>query len=275
LQNIQPVLFIIISMGILQTIVSRKKRLLRDAQSAVPLRELKAKIADAEKVRDFGKAIKRLPDGTLRLIAEIKRASPSEGIIREPFDHRAIARIYEERYVHALSVLTEESFFMGDITFLSDVKTITTKPVLRKDFIVDEYQIYESRACKADAVLLIAAILEKNQAAEYLHLAADLGMSVLFEVHNMHELEMALDIDSLIVGVNNRDLHTLKTDLNTTFALRREIPADKIVVAESGIRSRNDVRRLREIGVDAMLIGTSLMQADDIAEKIDELMKPM
>ncbi|HUU99505.1 MAG TPA: indole-3-glycerol phosphate synthase TrpC [Bacteroidales bacterium] len=258
-------------MGILHEIVSKKKQRLRDVQASVPLRELKSKITDVEKPRDFRTAVKRSLDENIKLIAEIKKASPSKGIIREKFDHLSIAQIYDKKHVHAVSVLTEEDFFMGSLSFLPEVKKITSKPVLRKDFIVDEYQIYETRVNSADAILLIAAILEKNQAAEYLNLARELGLSVLFEVHDFKELEMALLIACDIIGINNRNLKTLQVDMNTTFTLRREIPSERIVVSESGIKSRTDLQKLQNIGVDALLIGTSFMEAEDIGKKIDEL----
>ncbi len=240
-------------------------------QASVPLRELKSKITDIQKPRDFRTAVKRSLDENIKLIAEIKKASPTKGIIREKFDHISIAQIYDKKHVHAVSVLTEEDFFMGSLSFLPEVKKITSKPVLRKDFIVDEYQIYETRVNSADAILLIAAILEKNQAAEYLNLARELGLSVLFEVHDYKELEMALLIACDIIGINNRNLKTLQIDMNTTFTLRREIPSDRIVVSESGIKSRMDVQKLQNIRVDALLIGTSFMEAEDIGKKIDEL----
>ncbi|MCG2723059.1 MAG: indole-3-glycerol phosphate synthase TrpC, partial [Thermodesulfovibrionales bacterium] len=167
-------------MSILDTIVAKKKERLVSAISLTPLKELKSVISDIEKPRDFRAAIRRSPDEKIKLIAEIKKASPSKGIIRQNFDHRAIARVYQEKNVHAVSVLTEEDFFSGSLTFIPDVKKFLTKPVLRKDFIFDEYQIYEARANSADAVLLIAAILGKNQAAEFLHLAKEIGLSVLF-----------------------------------------------------------------------------------------------
>ncbi len=258
-------------MGILHEIISRKKQRLRDVQASVPLRELKSKITDVEKPRDFRTAVKRSSDENIKLIAEIKKASPTKGIIREKFDHISIAQIYDKKHVHAVSVLTEEDFFMGSLSFIPEVKKFTSKPVLRKDFIVDEYQIYETRVNSADAILLIAAILEKNQAAEYLNLARELGLSVLFEVHNFKELEMALLIACDIIGINNRNLKTLQIDMNTTFTLRREIPSDRIVVSESGIKSRMDVQKLQNIRVDALLIGTSFMEAEDIGKKIDEL----
>lgn len=262
-------------MGILSIIVAKKKERLRDARSLVPLKELKKKIAEAQSARDFRAAVKCLPDENIKLIAEIKKASPSKGILREKFDFKAIAQCYEKKQVNAISVITETDFFMGNLAFIPEVKQITSKPILRKDFIVDIYQIYESRAYGADAILLIAAILEKNQADEYLHLARELGMSVLFEVHNYKEMETALLLECDIIGINNRDLETMKVDLETTITLRREIPADKIVVSESGIQSRSDLQRLQEIKVDAVLVGTSLMEAEDIGRRIDEIIGPL
>ncbi|MFZ3138653.1 MAG: indole-3-glycerol phosphate synthase TrpC [Thermodesulfovibrionales bacterium] len=261
-------------MSILNTIVEKKKERLFLSKNKTPLSELNSIIKDIGKTRDFQKAIKRDSDN-IKLIAEIKKASPSKGIIRKSFDHLSIAGIYERKAVHAVSVLTEEDFFMGSLAFLSDVKKVLTKPLLRKDFIFDEYQIYESRANQADAILLIAAILDRNQAAEYLHLSKELSLSVLFEVHNFEELEMALFIKCDIIGINNRDLKTLKVDIQTTFDIKREIPSDKIVISESGIKTIEDVNKLREAGIDAMLIGTSFMEANDIGKKIDELMGEM
>jgi indole-3-glycerol phosphate synthase len=258
-------------MSILNTIVEKKKERLYLSKNKTPLSELKSIIRDTGKTMDFQKAIKRDSDN-IKLIAEIKKASPSKGIIRKDFNQLAIAKIYEEKKVNAVSVLTEEDFFQGNLSFLPDIKRIITKPILRKDFIFDEYQIYESRAFEADAILLIASALEKNQAAEYLHLAQELGLSVLFEVHDFRELEMAMVLDSDIIGINNRNLKTLKIDVNTSLLLKNEIPAGKIVVSESGIRTGEDVQKLENAGFDAMLIGTAFMQAEDIGRKIDELM---
>ncbi len=161
---------------------------------------------------------------------------------------------------------------MGSLSFLAEIRKILTKPLLRKDFIFDEYQIYESRANEADAILLIAAILEKNQAAEYLHLSKELGLSVIFEVSNFKELEMALYIDSNIIGINNRDLKTLNIDINTTLELKKEIPSNKVIISESGIKTKDDVKRLDEAGIHAILVGTTFMEAEDIVIKIRELM---
>jgi len=259
-------------MGILDEIVLKKKERLNDAKSHVSIQELKTKIGERGKPGDFKAAIQRLPGETIKLIAEIKKASPSGGVIRKNFDPVSIAKIYEEKGVNAVSILTEEDYFQGNLFFFSEGRKVLTKPLLRKDFIFDEYQIYESRAYEADAILLIAALLEKNQAVEYLHLAEELGMSVLFEVHDFEELEMALSADPEIIGINNRNLKTLNVDINTTFKLRKEIPPGKIAVSESGIRTSGDVRRLADGGIDAMLIGTSLMEADDISGKVEELL---
>ncbi len=259
-------------MDVLNTITRKKAERLAQAKGSVPLDELKRAIADADgKTRDFGSAL-RAGKGEIRLIAELKKASPSRGLIRPGFDPVAIASIYEKKSVSALSVLTEEDFFQGSLSFLRAVREVTSRPVLRKDFIFDDYQIYESKAHDADALLLIAAVLERNQAQEYLHLAEELNLGVLFEVHNEEDLEKALMVKADIIGINNRDLKTLKIDLSTTLRLKKEIPGDRIVVSESGIRNRDDVVTLMDAGISAILVGTSLMEAKDIGAKIDELM---
>lgn len=259
-------------MSILNEIVLKKKERLENVKTKVSLKDLRSKIANIEKPKDFEGAIKRTPNEKVKLIAEIKKASPLKGIIRKDFNHLSIARIYEQEDVHAISVITEEDFFLGSLSFLAEIRKILTKPLLRKDFIFDEYQIYESRANEADAILLIAAILEKNQAAEYLHLSKELGLSVIFEVSNFKELEMALYIDSNIIGINNRDLKTLNIDINTTLELKKEIPSNKVIISESGIKTKDDVKRLDEAGIHAILVGTTFMEAEDIVIKIRELM---
>ncbi|MCE5194880.1 MAG: indole-3-glycerol phosphate synthase TrpC [Nitrospiraceae bacterium] len=258
-------------MGILDEIVLRKKERLAEAKGILSLSAIKAKIADADKTRDFKSAIKRNRNEKIKLIAEIKKASPSKGIIRKDFNHIEIARVYEQKKARAISILTEKDLFQGSLDFIPEIKKITTKPLLRKDFIFDEYQIYESRANDADAILLIAAILSKNQAGEYLHIAKELGLSVLFEIHDMKELEIALDINAEIIGINNRNLKTMKININNTFDLKKEIPSDRIVVSESGIKTKDDISKLESAGVDAVLIGTSFMEGGDIGKKIEEL----
>ena len=259
-------------MGILDEIVAKKKESLSLAKSRAPLSALKQGISGIEKPRDFKKAVKRNPAGKIKLIAEIKKASPSKGLIRPDFEPVKVAKIYEDKKANAISVLTEKDFFQGELEFISKIKKVTTMPLLRKDFLFDEYQIYESRTNEADAILLIAAILDKNQAKEYLHLAEELGLSVLFEVHDLKELEMALFIDADIIGINNRNLKTMKIDINTTFKIKKEIPSGKIVVSESGIKTRDDILRLESADVDAVLIGTSFMEAGDIGRKIEEFL---
>jgi len=255
---------------VLQQIISRKRERLNQVKGKIFLGQFKARITGLESPRDFRSAVKK--EEKIRLIAEIKRASPSRGIIRRDFDLKKIAGIYEENDVDVVSVLTEEDFFLGDLNHVPSVRQIVSRPVLRKDFIFDEYQIYESRAYGADAILLIASLLERTQAEEYLHLSLELGLSVLFEVHDLWELEQALRIGADIIGINNRNLKTLKVDLSTTFKLKREIPSGKIVVSESGITTREDVVRLQGAGVDAMLLGTAFMESKDIRGKIEELM---
>lgn len=258
-------------MSILDEIVEKKKERLSAAKRAGSLSELRSRIADIEKPRDFANAIAR-GEGPIRLIAEIKKASPSKGLIIPDFDHKAIASLYEEKIVDAISVLTEEDFFQGGLSYLPEVKKLTSRPVLRKDFIFDEYQIYEARTYGADAILLIAAILSRGQAEEFIQLSKELDMSVLFEVHDHSETETALRLNTPIIGINNRNLKTMTIDLATSLALKKEIPADRVVVSESGISSREDVLRVEAAGIDGVLVGTCLMESPDTGAKIDELM---
>jgi len=257
-------------MSFLHEIVARKRARLNHSKARVSIGDLKARVAGLEAPRDFRSAVKR-EGSRIRLIAEIKRASPSKGIIRGDFDLRGIARIYEEKNVDAVSVLTEEDFFLGDLDHIITVRQIASRPVLRKDFIIDEYQIYESMAFGADAILIIASLVERTQAEEFLHLSRELGLSVIFEVHDLAEIEKALRVNAGIIGINNRDLKTLKVDISTTLLLKSEIPHDRVVVSESGIKTRGDAVRLQEAGIDAMLIGTSIMESRDIGKKIEEL----
>jgi indole-3-glycerol phosphate synthase len=258
-------------MSILQKIIERKRERLHSMKAKISLSEIKSMASGIEKLEDFKAAVKKAK-GRIRLIAEIKKASPSQGVIRKNFDPLAIASVYDKKDVDAISVLTDEDYFQGKLEYLGMVNGITTKPILRKDFIFDEYQIYESKAYKADAILLIASILDRNQAADYLHLANELGLSVLFEVHDFKELEMVLMIDADIIGINNRDLKTLRVDFNTTLKLRKEIPPHKVIVSESGIKTRDDVLKLEDASVDAILVGTVFMEADNIERKINELL---
>jgi len=258
-------------MGMLEEILRNKREELREKKGALALRELRQRVRDAGPVRGFGEAIRR-DAGRLRLIAEVKRASPSMGVIREDLDLLGIISIYEKSRVDAISILTDERFFGGSINHLKTAREATTRPLLRKDFIIDEYQIYEARAYGADAVLLIVSALERSQLADLMALAGELSLDCLVEVHNLRELDMALYCNAVIIGINNRDLRTLEVDLDTTFNLIKDIPEGRIVVSESGINSRADVQRIDSAGVDAILVGTSLMEAEDIGSRIDELM---
>lgn len=259
-------------MSILDEILKNRRRQVGARKSAVPLPELKARIRDANSVKPFGRAIRREQKGPLKLIAELKKASPSQGLIRKDFDLPGIISVYNNKNVDAISVLTEESFFMGKTEFLKDARRMTGKPLLRKDFILDEYQVYEARAYCADAILLIASALEKSQLNDLYWLAKELGLDSLVEVHSWKELEAALSGGADIIGINNRDLSTLNISLNITFEMIRDIPQDRIVVSESGIQSRNDVESIESTRVDAILVGTTIMKAEDMGAKIDELM---
>lgn len=208
----------------------------------------------------------------ISLIAEVKRASPSAGIIRAEFDPVAIARTYAANGAAAISVLTEEKYFQGSLDYLKKIRQAVNVPLLCKDFIHDSYQVYEARAYGADAVLLIVAMLAPVHLAELLYLSHHLGMACLVEVHNEAELGVALYSGARIIGINNRDLQTFKVDVNTTASLLPLVPADKIVVSESGIKTREDIRNLKQLGVNAVLIGEALMASNNITARMKELL---
>lgn len=256
---------------ILERIVEAKREEMSLCRSRLPLRELRGRIAGIPPVRDFLGAVQR-EGAVVNLIAEIKRASPSRGLIRPDFNPRKIARIYEEAGAQAISVLTDEGFFRGHPEHLRHVRQVTRLPLLRKDFIIDDYQIYQSRLLGADAVLLIAALLEQSRLVDYLGLAGELGLAALVEVHTPDELYRVLETGAPLVGINNRDLHTFKTDLEVTFKLLPLVPEGTVVVSESGIHTQMDVARLARAGVDAVLVGEALMRARDIGAAVAELM---
>lgn len=255
---------------ILNEIIAYKKDELAETKRRLPFSEVKARAADAGPARGFGKALSCGPD--IRLIAEVKKASPSKGVIRQDFDPVKIAGIYEQTGAACLSVLTEKKYFQGDLAYLGGIRKAVGLPLLRKDFIIDEYQIFEARAAGADAILLIAACLERSRLEDYLCVAAGLGLDVLVESHTAKELDTSLRAGALLVGINNRDLHTFKVSLDTTFGMLQDIPEDRIVVSESGIKTRDDVVKLQQAGVDAILVGESLMREQDIGSKVKELL---
>ncbi len=241
-------------------------------QHSMPLGQLEVLIAEQSPARDLASALKG--DG-IRLIAEVKKASPSRGVIAPDLDPVKLALSYADNGAAAISVLTEARHFQGSLDHLLAIRGALAGrgiPLLRKDFIFAPYQIYESRAYGADSLLLIAAILSDDQLRELLSLSHQLGMQCLVEVHNEEELGRALLSQAQIIGINNRNLDTFEVDLATTMALRPLIPSDRVVVSESGIKSREDVQRLLQCGVDAILVGEALAAADDVAAKIRELL---
>ncbi|MEE9614445.1 MAG: indole-3-glycerol phosphate synthase TrpC [Thermodesulfobacteriota bacterium] len=230
--------------------------------------ELKQKVESPQPVRDFYAAMKG--EG-VRVIAEVKKASPSKGVIREEFDPVAIARAYEQSGAAAISVLTEGKYFMGSIADLIRVKEAVKVPVLRKDFIFDDYQVMESKAIGADCILLIAAILEEDRLKELLTLTHLMGMSAIVEVHAEDELYRAVGSGARLIGINNRDLQSFKTDIETTKRLARFVPKDRVVISESGINSAEDIRVLTEAGAGAFLVGEALLREQDVGGKLREL----
>ncbi|PID65532.1 MAG: indole-3-glycerol-phosphate synthase [Gammaproteobacteria bacterium] len=258
---------------ILQDIVAEKHREIAARQKTMSLEMLEHLIVEQQEVpRSFFRALKTATDANRpAVIAEIKKASPSKGIICKDFDPVEIAKRYEAAGATCLSVLTDEKFFQGSEHYLSDARDATQLPVLRKDFIVDVYQVFESRAMGADCILLIAACLSTEQMHEFTRLAYDLGMDVLIEVHNVEELDKVIGLPIRMIGINNRNLHTFTVDLNTTFHLAMMIPDDLLVVSESGISSRDEVRLLWGAGVSGFLVGESLMRHDNPGEKLAEL----
>ncbi len=261
-------------MSILDQIVAAKREDLEQVKRGLPLAELQARIAALSPTRDFAQALRRSKGDQERrwprLIAEVKRASPSRGLLAPDLDPVALAQTYALNGAAAISILTEERFFLGSLDYLQAIRQAVAAPLLRKDFLFDPYQVYEARAFGADALLLIVAILSDEQLREMLGLASSLGLACLVEVHNEAEVGQAVAAGAQIIGVNNRDLRTFDTDLATTQRLRALIPEDRILVSESGIKGRADLERLAGWGVDAVLIGEALVTAPDVAAKVRE-----
>ena len=255
---------------ILDEIIAYKKKELAETKRRAPLADIKSRAADAGQTRGFGIALAGCEE--IRLIAEVKKASPSKGLIREDFDPVKIAQSYEASGASCISVLTDQKFFQGRLEYLDAIRKAVTVPLLRKDFIIDTYQIIEARAAGADAVLLIAACLEKQQLEDFIGIARQLHLDVLVESHTYKDLDKSLLAGTVLVGINNRDLGTFTVDLQTTIDLMKDIPGDRTVVSESGIRTREDVIKLQRSGVDAILVGESLMREKDIEKKVKELL---
>lgn len=266
---------------ILDTIIQTKREEIAQRSALRSLDQLRSEAAQMPKPRNFFSAVTRPPTKTkpLNLIAEIKKASPSAGVIRADFDPVAIAKTYAASGADALSVLTDEKYFQGHLNYIKAVRDVVALPVLRKDFIVDPYQVYESRVAGADAILLIAECLDTSELIDLQILATELNMTCLIEVHDMENLIRVRDRvvgfphrSYSLIGINNRDLRTMKVDLGTTLRLAELVENRDVLVSESGIHSRFDIDKLVEAGVRAILVGESLMRSDDISAKIKELL---
>lgn len=260
--------------SILRQILETKKEEIATGQVGQGVDELRARIANRPACRGFAAAINERRASAPAVIAEIKKASPSAGVIREDFDPGAIARSYEGAGAACLSVLTDSTYFQGSAVHLAAARAACALPVLRKDFIVDPWQILESRQIGADCVLLIVAALSAGQLQDLAGVAREAGLDVLVEVHDETELESALATDASLIGVNNRDLHRFTTDLGVSERLRPLIPPERCMITESGIHSRTDVRRMLDCGIDAFLVGEALMRAADPGQALQGLIEP-
>ena len=257
-------------MTILDQIVATKHREIAAARARMPLEELESQAAEAPPARDFRAAL--AGPGPIQLIAEVKKASPSAGVIRADFDPIAIARTYQAHGAACLSVLTDVPYFQGHLSYLARARAAVAIPLLRKDFLVDEYQVVEARMAGADAILLIAEILDDARLSALLARARSLGMAALVELHDEANLARVLAAGADLVGINNRDLRRFVTDLELTLRLRDRVPPEVVLVAESGIRTRADVERLEAAGVSAILVGETLMRAPDIGLAVEQLL---
>ena len=255
---------------ILDQIVASKRREIERAKSAAPEAGLQARLADAPPVRNvFGPLAAA---GPIKLIAEVKKASPSAGVIRVDFDPVEIAKTYEAHGATCISVLTDEQHFQGRLAYLEQIRAAIDLPVLRKDFILDTYQLIEARAAGADAVLLIAECLDDCNLRKLFNTTCELGMTPLVELYEPENLQRVFDAGATLIGINNRDLHTFEVDLAHSIRMRQRVPDECVLVAESGIKTRDDVRQLEAAGVDAILVGESLMRQPDIGAAVDRLL---
>ena len=256
---------------VLKKILTRKREEVTERQSRVSLDQIHKEIEIAAPPRGFAAALAaKIAADQPAVIAEIKKASPSKGVIREHFDPVAIAKSYQQGGATCLSILTDIDFFQGADEYLKTARAACSLPVIRKDFIIDEYQLYESRALGADCVLLIVAALEPSKLKRLHEIALSVGLDVLIEVHDQAELELALDLDNQMVGINNRNLHTFEVSLENTYQLLDKIPEDRIIITESGINSRQDVLAMRNKKVNAFLVGEAFMRSDEPGQQLRE-----
>ena len=259
-------------MTILDTIAEKTKERMEAEKRSLPLSELKARALEKEKhPGEVGRFEKALSAEGMSFICEVKKASPSKGVIAEDFPYLQIAGEYEAAGAGAMSVLTEPFFFQGKDDFLREIRRKVSLPLLRKDFTVEEYMIWQARDMRADAVLLICSILSEMQLSEYLGLSRELGLSALVEAHDEREVEMALSAGAGVIGVNNRNLKDFTVDVENSIRLRALVPGDRIFVSESGMKTRKDIARLEEAGVNAVLIGETLMRSGDKKRALEEL----
>lgn len=256
---------------VLDKIVAKKREEIAAAKAARSLAELRARLNDAPPVRDFLGAL--AAPGPIKLIAEVKKASPSKGLIREDFQPVAIAQAYEAAGATCISCLTDEAFFQGHLNYLTAIREVVQLPILRKDFVLDEYQVVEARAAGADAVLLIAECLDDDQLQALHDQICELGMTPLVELYDEANVARVLKIGAELIGINNRDLRTFEVDLHHTIRLGRQIPDDKVLVGESGIFTHDDLVLLETNQVDAVLVGESLMRQDDIQAAVRKLLR--
>ncbi|MCL1913043.1 MAG: indole-3-glycerol phosphate synthase TrpC [Eubacteriaceae bacterium] len=257
-------------MNILDEIAMRTRERINEKKKELPLDELVG-IATAKPIDGSYPFEKALASSGISFICEVKKASPSKGLIAESFPYAQIAREYEAAGAAAISVLTEPFYFLGDDSYLKEIAEIVDIPVMRKDFVVDPYMVYEAKVLGASAVLLICSILDETQLREYLTLAQNLGLSALVEAHTEEEVAAAVSAGARIVGVNNRDLKTFEVDLTVSSRLRKLVPPNLLFIAESGIRNADDINELRSYGVDGVLIGETLMRSQDKAAEIQKL----
>ncbi len=258
-------------MGILEEILANKREELASSKARLPLAELRSRCEGLPPAREFEPELRPAGPGRVRLIAEVKKASPSRGVLAGSFDPLGLARICARNGAAALSVLTDQRYFQGHIALLAEIRAAVSVPLLRKDFILDEYQLWESRAAGADAVLLIVAALEPPKLRDLLHAAKGVGLGALVEVHAREELDRALSLGAQVIGINNRDLRTFETRIETSLALIPLIPPGPVAVSESGFFTRRDVERVVAAGAHAVLAGEALVTAADPAAKVREL----
>ncbi len=259
-------------LNILKKILARKSEEISKRKLKMSLQEAKDRINDSSPTRGFNIAIEQsISKGRAAVIAEIKRASPSKGIICQNFDPESIARSYEKAGASCLSVLTDVDFFQGSDKYMQSARNACTIPVLRKDFMIDPYQIYESRVLDADCILIIVSALSDMQMQELVGTAQEIGLDILVEVHNREELERGLMLRTPLIGINNRNLHTFETDLETTIGLLPDVFHDRTVITESGIHTIEDIKAMRKHGVDGFLVGEAFMSTEDPGGKLQEL----